>query len=371
MVALVPGLWPGETAEIRITGKKGRAALGEVKELLEPSADRIQPECPHHGFATATAQSNAVPCGGCPWQFVRYDAQLAQKQKRVTEYFDRLGAADAVKPIQASPQIYGYRNRAQLKSDGRRLGFVAEGSRQLAPVDDCLILSDKNRQTLRSLRAQLPNPAWRPAKAQQWVKLDIDESVSADTLLAGQRPAFRQANNAINLRMQKWLAHKLQQYDAPRVLELFCGDGNFTGVINAAGAGLTLAVEGFAPALERLQSRALNGVDTLHANLFSEGVFERIYQQEKQFDVLVLDPPREGLKVYEGLVPRTKPFSAIYYISCDIATLVRDVARLQSDGYSVTEVQPLDQFPHTPHIECLVEMQLHKSRGKRHSAPGL
>ncbi len=352
-VVFVPGLWLEELARIRVTAARGRAWQGEVVELLEPSPARRPAPCPHHGFSTAAAATPA--CGGCPWMFVDYPEQLACMQHRVERAFERLGAADRVEPVWASPQVLGYRNRAQLKTDGEVVGFVAAGSRRIAPVQDCPVLSPHNRELLQHLRAQLPNPAWRPRRRDAWTTLDIDEEVQVQTVSVNARLPFRQANDAQNARMRDWLASLAAAFSGRSVLELYCGAGNFTEVLSAAGASV-LAVEGDDAAVDALQRRNLPGVSVRRANLFAEDAFEQLSPGPGSFEALVLDPPRDGLKVTRGLVPKRSQLHTVAYISCDLATLARDVAFFQQHGFGVVSVQPLDQFPHTPHIECLVHL---------------
>lgn len=353
-VVFVPGLWLAERALIRINGAQGRAWQGEVVELLEASPARIPAACAHHGFSRSSDSRPA--CGGCPWMFVDYPQQLAVKQRRVEQAFERLGAEGTVADIWAAPEMVGYRNRAQLKTDGEILGFVAAGSRRIAPVDDCVILSEHNRVLLRQLLEQLPNPAWRPRRRGDWTTLDIDEQVELQTVSVNARLPFRQGNDAQNARMRDWLAGLAPEYAGRSVLELYCGTGNFTQVLSEAAASV-LALEGDAAAVEQLQQRKLPGVNARRVDLFNEQAFEQLSPGIKDVEVLVLDPPRDGLKVTRGLLPKGSLLRTIAYISCDLATLARDVAYFQQYGFNVESVQPLDQFPHTPHIECLVHLR--------------
>ncbi|KJS06183.1 MAG: hypothetical protein VR73_10475 [Gammaproteobacteria bacterium BRH_c0] len=346
-VFFVPGVWPGESGEFRITGFKSRFGFAVLETLQQPSPQRIVPPCPHQGVGKGD-------CGGCPWQFVSYEAQLEAKQARVSLALARLSAEECIRPILGSDSIFGYRNRAQLKTDGRVLGFVSHGSRDLAAVDDCLVLSDKNRATLKAVAATLPNRDLAPGRKQDWTTIDIDEDVSADTLVLNQRRPFRQGNSGQNQRMQAWLAERLAGLDKSiPVLELFAGSGNFTQVIAAAGFGRILAAEGSAEAIEALQARQLPGVEALVCNLFNEDSFDTLRRRLPDAGIVVLDPPRDGLKQAARLLPKKHKVRDILYISCDLATFTRDVGVFMAKGFKLTEVQPLDLFPHTPHVELL------------------
>lgn len=351
LTVFVPGVWAGEQGRFRITELKHRIGSAELVELLESSSARTSPQCPHHGFRPGD-------CGGCPWQFMDYTAQLAAKQARVDAAAEHVGAPPPA-PVWPSPNIYGYRNRAQLKTDGDKLGYVSAASHQLAAIEDCPILTDINRATLRDLRARLPNPAWRPGKKSLWTSLDLDESRSAETVQVNARLTFQQANTDQNLRMRQWLAERVAALPPNRtVLELFCGAGNFTEVLSESGCGDIVAVDGSGPAVEELASRALPGVSVMAQDLFKPEGYPLLFRQHRRFDALVLDPPRDGMKDLPALLQgRPKP-KDIFYISCNPATLFRDLAALQTLAYRIREIQPLDQAPHTPHLEVLVHLQL-------------
>ena len=205
----VPGVWRGEQGEFRITGFKGRYGFAELVMLTQASTARTEAPCIHHGFS-------AGQCGGCPWQFVSYQAQLEAKQKRVEDSLSRLEKApsEKIKKIWESPKTSGYRNRAQLKTDGEKIGYVSLSTNRIAAIDDCLILNEKNRNTLQQLLKTLPRKDFRPTNRKrrdkrQWQTLDIDDQTSADTVEPGKRKPFRQGNSEQNERMRVWLRERL------------------------------------------------------------------------------------------------------------------------------------------------------------------
>lgn len=349
-IFFVPGVWLGETGRFRVTGFKKRHGFAELVELLEPSDHRIEPLCEYHGFSPKH-------CGGCPWQFVDYSAQLAAKQARVVSALGRIGVTQ-IDPINPSPNQWGYRNRAQLKTDGRQLGYVGAGSNTLVPVADCPVLTDHNRATLAALLKTLPNSAFKPGKKQQWTTLDIDEDIGADSVSINSRRPFRQANSRQNSFMRRWLEGKLANFDpALGVLELFCGDGNFTEVISAAGFQSVVAVEGVAESVGLLNQRHLPGVRAIEANLFTEQGVVAASTVASDSGIVILDPPRDGLRLVDLLLERMPGVEHILYVSCDLATFARDLSVILSAGYGVSQVQPLDQFPQTPHIELMAHLQ--------------
>lgn len=350
-VFFVPGVWTGERGRFRVTGLKGRFGHARLAQLIESSPQRVTPECPHHGVG-------AGDCGGCPWQFVDYSAQCTAKESRVRTAMQPLGASDAVQPLWSSPHSYGYRNRAQFKTDGQQLGYVAAGSNTLVAINDCPILTPSNRDTLRTLLRRLPEPAWEPSRKQPWTTVDIDEQVTAATVVANHRRPFRQGNTAQNRRMQEWLSAALQPLDKGEpVLELFSGDGNFTTVMAQLGFSHITAVDSAEDAIATLAARDLPGITAIAHNLYAEDAYDRLRLPLKQATVLLLDPPRDGLRHIDSLLRHGQRLRHVFYISCDLATFTRDTSRFLEAGLRVSTLQPLDPFPHTPHIELLAHLQ--------------
>lgn len=354
-VFFVDGVWPGETGEFCITAYKGRLGFADLVTLDVTSEDRTSAPCKFHGFT----KSN---CGGCPWQFMSYAAQLEVKQKKVASVLAKFIKLGTVKPIIPSEKTESYRNRAQLKSDGKKIGYMAPLSRELVPIDDCVVLTDKNRDTLKQIVKDLPKPEWAMSKAMQkkhhWTRIDIDETVDANSVSVNQRLPFKQANTLQNNIMQQWLIEKLGPFakDQP-ILELFCGSGNFTQIISQQGFANINAVEIAGEALTSLKNKNLDGVTTIACDLFKESAFESVFRKAKDIEILILDPPREGLKNTNKLLSKKSKIKNIFYISCDLATFDRDVQFFTDQKFKLVELQPIDQFPHTPHIELMAHLQ--------------
>jgi 23S rRNA (uracil1939-C5)-methyltransferase len=344
-VVFVPGTWPGEQLSVKITAIKSQFAQGRLVALQQAHPQRRTPACPHQG-------SGPQHCGGCPWQFMAYPAQLEAKQTRVEQAMARLAPRANVQPIWPAPQEWAYRNRAQFKSDGKSLGYLAANSHQLVPIRQCPVLTAPAHQQFEQLLAQLPNAQWQKAAKRQWVSLDVNETASS----LNQRLPFAQANAAQNQRMLDWLRAQLAPLDrqAP-VLELFAGSGNFTRVIAEAGFAQITALDIASQAISELQNAQLPGVTAQAADLFAPDALAQ-WLKRTQARVLVLDPPRDGLKQAQALVAKKTALEQIFYISCDLATFSRDLALLLQQGFALRELQPLDQCPHTPHIELLARL---------------
>jgi len=347
----VSGLWLGETGRIKVTMLKGRVGFGELVGVSHPVEARRDAPCVYHG-------ADKSRCGGCPWMYVDYSAQLLAKQQRVNTAFERLDPRFSVNQIWASEYELGYRNRVQLKTNGQVLGFIASKTNNLVDIDDCLVLSDANRFSLKKLRASLPNSEWKPSRSQKWTTLDLDENTTAAEVSVNQRLAFQQANTSQNIRMQTWLRAKLAEVKSTgKVIELFCGSGNFTKVLSESGCEDIVAVEGQQEALDTLQQLDLNGVETHCVNLFEEASVAKILKQHRDASTLILDPPREGFRHSRLMADKKNKFKNVLYISCDLATLVRDLKHFLDSGFKLAEVQPLDQFPQTAHLEILCHLK--------------
>ena len=339
------GAWLDEVVEVQPTGQKGSMGFGRVVAIVEPSAARCEPVCPYQGDLD-------THCGGCSWMKVNYEEQLRAKQRRVSAQLEKMAVESSVlKPIMGSPKPLAYRNRAQFKTNGHQLGYLASGSHSLIDVTHCAVLNDANNLQLAMLRSQLPNPQWRGSRAQPWHSIDIDDQTRIPSV--NTRLPFRQGNTEQNGAMRDWLAQQIAPMDpSMEVLELFCGDGNFTTVL-AQHFAQTHGVEGDSTAVAALMARGLSGVSAETQNLFDATSVETLARRQSLTQLLVLDPPRDGFKVRLPLLKRLRKLETVVYISCDVATWARDCADFMAHGFLLAQVQPLDMFPQTPHIEVL------------------
>jgi 23S rRNA (uracil1939-C5)-methyltransferase len=137
------------------------------------------------------------------------------------------------------------------------------------------------------------------------------------------------------------------------VLELFAGSGNFTDVLAGAGFASIVAVEAVTEAAASLRQRQLPGVTVTEADLFNAAAVVALGRGCADARLLVLDPPRDGCSQLGTLLDACRVLEKVAYISCSLATFARDAGLLLARGFRVGEVQPLDQFPHTPHVELL------------------
>ncbi|SFE91703.1 class I SAM-dependent RNA methyltransferase [Nitrosomonas sp. Nm166] len=351
----VYGTWPGDIGEFEVINKplnNKKFAYARLIHLTHPSAQRQAPACPY-----LTLEENA--CTGCPWMIADYTSQLEQKRNRFVYATKRAGFDTTqlnIDPIHPAPHVYGYRNRCQVKTDGVKLGFVSENSYQIAPINDCIILNDKCRNLLKTALQQLPNKAWRADSEHSWQFIELDDDMQTDEIHLNRKRPFKQGNTQQNARMQAWLREKLARNPHPgKVVELFCGSGNFTQIIAESHCTAIIAYESEQHAVQLLKAKNLAKVTPRMADLFSSFVWKNLQKDVSDAKTLVLDPPRAGLKMHQGFFASFAALKTIYYISCNPETFARDAWFFSQNGWSITDTQLIDLFPHTSHIEVLAE----------------
>jgi 23S rRNA (uracil1939-C5)-methyltransferase len=386
-VVFVPYAIPGEKVSVEIAEDKRRYAWGRLVEVLSPSMQRVPPPCPHFGSHATAA---AVGCGGCHWQHIAYEAQLEFKQRIVQDQLERIGRFKGapVQPMIASPEPWRYRNHVQFALDEHgRLGFMGAESQQVVPIEECHIMHPLLDEVFSALDLDLPelkrlalrcgvHTGQRMAVFETYedepFELEVDLPISCVFLLSDGRTAtligqkviseilagqeyrisassFFQANTS----QAEELVRLVRDYLAPTgsevLLDAYCGVGVF-GLSLASEVGQVIGVEDSPSAVAdaRVNAGLANNAE------FVEGRVEEVLPSlGVPIDLAILDPPRQGcaseaLTALAGLTP-----AKIVYVSCDPATLARDTRRLVQAGYQLIEVQPVDMFPQTYHIESV------------------
>lgn len=355
----VYGTWPGDIGEFEVLDKtlnNKKFAYAKLVQLIQPSPHRQQPACDYARLAENS-------CTGCPWMMADYTSQLEQKRNRFVYAMKRVGFDEHdfnIAAIHPSERILGYRNRCQVKTDGEILGFVSENSYQIAPIQDCIVLNEDCRALLKKAIGELPNPSWQNAlpPEQKWHFIELDDDMSPDEFILNEKRPFKQGNPLQNQRMKSWLRERLSKNLALRnVVELFCGSGNFTEIIAESSCTSITAYESDASAIQTLQHKQLPKVITHVYDLFKPSAWRDLQKNAIVADTLVLDPPRSGLKKHTGFFTAFAALKTIDYISCNPETFARDAWFFKQHGWIVHDLQLIDLFPHTPHIEILAEFR--------------
>lgn len=347
MVIFVPFGLPGERVRVRLVEQKRSFARGEILELLGESPARVAPQCPYYGV-----------CGGCDWQHVAYTEQLRLKSAIVAEQLSRIGKLvdPPVRDCVASPRPYEYRNhvRLQVTREGQ-VGYRAARSHALVPVTDCPIAEPQIRHKLAEMSgAALPTAGAGECELRSWRDSITVNGFDYD---AGDG-VFFQANTAVAGLLVDAVLSALELQGSERVLDLYCGVGLFTVPVGKQAAQIT-GVE--------FNTTAASAAER---NLHAAGVCGRIVTADVgsalrdpaigglTWDVVLLDPPRTGVDAaaLESLARMAAP--RLLYVSCEPATLGRDLHALAAHGYRLRWAQPFDMFPQTRHVETLAMLEM-------------
>jgi 23S rRNA (uracil1939-C5)-methyltransferase len=398
----VPGALPGETALLSLRRRRRRYREASVIDVIESVADRVIPACPYFGR-----------CGGCAVQHMSYSTQLDFKTGVVVDAIERIGGASIphwLEPI-TGPQWH-YRRRARLgvrfvpAKQRVLVGFKERASRFVTDMASCVVLvepMDRLPQILgraiegTSLRDRLPQAeiavgdyasaiVYRvldtPTDADVRALVAAGAEVGADVYLQSGGPStvqpvdpktarvlsyrldafdvelrfaptdFVQVNEPVNAAIVARVIDLLELDGSERVLDLYCGLGNFSLPL-ARRAASVVGIEGDAGLVARAAMNATsNGIDNAHFVTADLSRPDWPFLRES-WDVVVLDPPRSGAAIAVEAMQRLAP-RRIAYVSCHPATLARDAKTLLESGrYRLTTAGIADMFPNTHHVEAI------------------
>ena len=390
----VPAGLPGERVTIAVEAPapppkrhkrrwKARPPRVWITEIHHVSPLRTQAPCPVFGI-----------CGGCQLQHMRYDAQLEWKRSAVQQLLHEIGGFDNPPVLEtvACDDPWHYRNhmRFSVNRSGQP-GLTARGTQRVLPLASCPIAHEQINLALDVLSAHpnerpqllircgattgqvLIQPHPDPKVAQQLAEAGLDlRSDTMEEKLGGEtfriRPSsFFQTNTAQAEKMVRMVLNGLLGsrdsltsiqpiYEHPRtVIDAYCGVGTFARLL-ARHVDKVIAIEESASAIKDAQ---LNLREVSNVEILKGKVEDLLPTLECRVDGLVIDPPRAGCQqvVLDALVHH--PVGRIVYVSCDPATLARDLNILchLHPIYHLLSVQPLDMFPQTAHIECVVVLE--------------
>ncbi|MFC6285729.1 class I SAM-dependent RNA methyltransferase [Nocardioides sp. GCM10027113] len=333
---------PGERVVLEVTeGTDGdRFWRADAVEVRDASSDRVEAPCPVAGPGL---------CGGCDFQHVAIPAQRALKTQVVREQLVRIGKFDAHDPLVTGLEVEAvpgdedglrWRTRVQYArtADGRR-GMHPHRSRDVIPVDDCLIASRDAREI----------PSAQPGTP----ILETVEVGGVEHAYAVEADGFWQVHPGAPRVLVGTVLDLLDPQPGEAALDLYAGVGLFTRFLRdrVGPDARVVAVEG-----DRAAARhARTNVPAVVATGSVDRVLAESY--DEPFDLVVLDPPREGAKkkVVDQVVDRAP--RAVAYVACDPAALARDLALFAERGYRLTRIRAFDLFPMTHHVECVALLE--------------
>jgi 23S rRNA (uracil1939-C5)-methyltransferase len=384
-VVFVDGAVPGERvelAEIRIQKRLVRARVGRV---LEASPDRVDPNCVHFGT-----------CGGCRWQHVAYAAQIESKRTILRDALERIGGLTLDREIEIvpSPRPYGYRARARWVESVEGLGYRVRGSKNVASVEACPVLVPSAEHVLKERAVALAErePEAEPvgkkrARPTEWVvTADAGSAALVRPVLKGRSRRTSSKNHAsltieacgesLRVSSSSFVQGNALLWDAfakavrgaclgdspedsgMRFVELYAGVGFFSLPLARSGA-TGMALESDPSAVADLRFNLRQGgledrVEVVSSRAEKRNDFKNRFSSA---DLLLVDPPRVGLEEGVGKAICEWGPKRFVYVSCDPATLARDLKPLCGAGYSLGSIQAFDLFPQTPHVESVVRLE--------------
>ena len=369
-VVFVPLAAPGDRVRVAVGEEHARFARGEIETLRSGGPARVAPRCPVFGV-----------CGGCAWQHVEYATQVAAKRAILRDALARIGGV-AVPEIEfvASPQPYGYRGRARVLVQGGRVGFRKRRSHEVCAIAHCPLLAPPLDAALAALAARVP------AEDGEWeLALGSDGAVRVAKLgaraTAADRVTLRAAGTAIAVSSGVFAQANALLLDAlaqtvldaagqgGEVLELFAGAGFFTLGL-AARFARVVAVESDAAAAVDLTHNCAAFANVRVIETRAETALADPRALRLAPEVIVLDPPRGGIGTRATEQLARLDARRIVHVSCDPATLARDLAVLARRRWSPVRVVGFDLFPQTPHVEAVavLERARHGDEGPREPA---
>lgn len=372
-VVLTPFVLPGEQIEVTTSRGKGGLLRGRSPRILQPSVHRILPRCEYF-----------TNCGGCHYQHSDYTYQLEAKRAILHETLQRLGGFTYDGEIGiVSGDPWNYRNRIQLHSGDRRLGFRKAESHDICPITHCEISSPRLNDAIAKLNEAVQRKEWpaflrtfelftderqmqlsvvetmRPVAARFFVWCEslipsltadpLDYKV-ADHLFRISRGSFFQVNRFL---IEALMTEATTGAEGKSALDLYAGVGLFSLPLSRRFAEVT-AVERSAAAYRDLDWNASQCSGNIRTVKMSAETY--LHELTETPDLIVADPPRAGLgKEATDEILRLLP-PQLTYVSCDVATLARDIRKLTS-AYAILRITLLDLFPQTYHFESIVHLR--------------
>lgn len=375
-VVMVDNALPGEKIEARIDRGNTKLWQGHVGRYHSTSEQRKTPHCKLYGR-----------CGGCQLQHMSQSDQLALKQQAVSDHFRRNGLPEVpfIAPLESSPLGYRHRARFHLSNNGV-LGFHGKGNNRVIPVDHCPVLSPELQTLFERVRESAP------LKGIQQLELTVDDvgRYGASAVKASDRARetfqqwatdqgwlhniltyqagnyqvtakageFTQVNREMNRQMLEQIRQWLKPVSTDRMLDLFCGNGNISLALRDEVAAV-FGLEASGAAIEAAKAAAVQqpNVHFVEADLFTQSLHKRSDLKEFAPTVAVLDPPRAGAELAVRSLSGLAGLTRLVYVSCDPATLTRDLAQLTADHWHLRKARLIDMFPQTRHIETMVLLE--------------
>lgn len=365
LTVFVPLSAKGDVLSAKIIQLKGKTAFAEIIEIKKPSDDRVEARCEYFGR-----------CGGCNFQQMKYETQLAAKIGILQDCLTRIGKIKYEGEIEIvpSPNPFEYRSRAQwhLETKIKKVGYFERNSHRVIDIENCPILTPELNDLLDDLRE---NVEWGTFGADivdiETAHVGEDVSVYSDELIIPTAEIVFELKGkkyfyAANIFFQgnPYLIEKLVDLaisgaKGKSALDLYCGVGLFSLQL-AEDFEKVIGVEAYGRAIDFAEKNKKAARFT-NVNFYGETVSDHLKENLEELqntDFVLLDPPRSGTEkdTIENII-KIAP-KAISYVSCEPSILARDLSKLIESGYKIDSITAVDLFPQTHHVETVVRLSL-------------
>jgi 23S rRNA (uracil1939-C5)-methyltransferase len=322
----IPFTIEGETVSATITREKKQFAEGEIIDLRQSSPHRVEPPCPYFSR-----------CGGCAYQHIDYAHQLEIKSRQVRDILQRIGKLKDIpmRPMIPSPLEYAYRNRITVHAENGVIGYFRRDSHRLIDVERCPIAMDEVNRELAELRSH-----------------DVRDGHYTLRARSGPR-VFSQTNDGVANALRDLIVDLIPA-NQNLLIDAFCGAGFFAKALADKFERITgIDWDRFAIAAAKENASAK---ETYIAGDIEAELKSAFAKCDRDKTTLIVDPPAVGLsaQLRQAILDLTP--ATLIYVSCNPATLARDLAELQS-RFKIESVTPLDMFPQTAEIEVVAQLQ--------------
>jgi len=357
-VVFIPYVLPGETVRAKVEQIKNDLWRGRLVEVIEPSPSRVAAPCPYF-----------QRCGGCQYQHIDYSIQLEQKRSILREVLRRVGKIEFEREIElVAAEPWQYRNRAQLHIDRGAIGYFQHGSHKLCAIDRCPIVSPALNEAIAKLKGRLPQITatvelfTNETDIQVNVADHVPRSVfqifeSLGAIGPIEYDGFRVSRNSF-FQVNRFLIDRLVtcalgDYNGDSAVDLYAGAGLFAVRLAERFTKVT-AVESSRGAFRDLEYNIQRRAPSIE--IFNQTTEEYLAALDSKPDLILADPPRAGLgkRAVQELARIRAPRLTV--VSCDPATLARDLQGLLAAGYRIDALTLVDLFPQTFHLETVAHL---------------
>ena len=387
MVVFVPKALTGEKVRIRITEIKKNYAKGKVIEVLEKSKHRVDSGCPYY-----------EECGGCNLRHQDSKENLKFKKEKVENAIKRIGKLDIkVNDVVSSFRDDNYRNKASFKVENNKIGFYSEGTYQLVDIKECKLMKKEINDSLYYIRKyleenknEIKNVTVKYGNAMNEILIDIYSVNESDinicdflinnlsslkTIIFNDKivyqngyisqiinglmfncsaKSFFQVNDMQAEKLYNLAIKSANLKKSDTVLDLYCGTGTISCIVSShvkKVIGVEIVEDAVRDAKCNLMINNINNVKFIVGD-----AAKKVSKIKEKVDVIFVDPPRSGMDRKMISIIKNIKAEKIVYISCNPVTMARDLNYL-SDTYITSEVTPVDMFPNTAHVECVILLQ--------------